>query len=68
MSETLVVGLSHKSAPVELRERCRVESLPEALRELEAHCREALVLSTCNRFEIYVEGAADPAPILDWIS
>jgi glutamyl-tRNA reductase len=27
-----------------------------------------LILTTCNRFEIYVEGAAEPAPILDWIS
>src|SRR5438128_2320048 len=61
----LVVGLSHKTAPVDLRERVdfqgRVES---ALRALAGRgsTHEALVLSTCNRAEVYaacddVEGA-----------
>ena len=52
----LVVGLSHRTAPVDLRERVdfqgRVES---ALRALAGRgsTLEALVLSTCNRAEIY---------------
>jgi glutamyl-tRNA reductase len=68
VSETLVVGLSHKSAPMELRERCRVESVPEALQELQAFGREALILNTCNRFEVYVEGVEEPGPIVGWIA
>lgn len=52
-----VVGLSHKTAPVEVREKL---SIPEAkLEETLAHLRsyphveEVAVLSTCNRLEIY---------------
>src|SRR5262245_2860396 len=54
----LLVGLSHRTAPVELRERLdfHTRGLDAALRALGAHSsvREAVVLSTCNRAEIYV--------------
>jgi glutamyl-tRNA reductase len=51
------VGLSHRSAPVELRERVDfsrdgIERALEAL-DKEGLAREAVVLSTCNRSEIY---------------
>ncbi|MBW4628823.1 MAG: glutamyl-tRNA reductase [Brasilonema octagenarum HA4186-MV1] len=53
-----VVGLSHKTAPVEIREKL---SIPEAQIEKAivhlcsyAHIEEAVILSTCNRLEIYV--------------
>ncbi|MCL6444282.1 MAG: glutamyl-tRNA reductase [Alicyclobacillus sp.] len=53
----LVVGLNHKTAPVELRERVALSdaSLESALGELrEARTVvESVVLSTCNRTEIY---------------
>ena len=53
----LVVGLNHRSAPIELRERLafRREQLPEAFARLrtEVGLREAAILSTCNRVEIY---------------
>jgi glutamyl-tRNA reductase len=53
----VVVGLSHHSAPVELRERFAfVEAkVPDALRELRETgiATEGVVLSTCNRVEIY---------------
>ncbi|MCM2254579.1 MAG: glutamyl-tRNA reductase [Vicinamibacteria bacterium] len=56
----LVVGISYKTAPVALREAAAftAESLPAALARLRAECglREAAVLSTCNRVEIYGEG------------
>ncbi|HET7321278.1 MAG TPA: glutamyl-tRNA reductase [Longimicrobiaceae bacterium] len=53
-----VVGLSHRTAPVELRERLafgRAE-VPAALGELceEQGTREAVLLSTCNRTELYL--------------
>jgi glutamyl-tRNA reductase len=55
----LVVGLSYRTAPVRLLEQATVgpEELPKVLHELlqGGHLSEALVLSTCNRVEIYAE-------------
>ena len=58
MSELLALGISHKTAPVELRERV---ALPEGraasvLRELVSteDIHEAVALSTCNRTELYL--------------
>ena len=53
-----VVGVSHRTAPVEVRERLvfgRAE-LPAALARLreEGHAEEAALLSTCNRTEVYI--------------
>jgi glutamyl-tRNA reductase len=53
----LVVGCNHRSADLALLERLAVptEELPKALRSLLAldHVLEAVVLSTCNRVEVY---------------
>lgn len=53
----VVVGLNHRAAPVELRERLAFPAagVPAALARLQAHAdlREAAILSTCNRVEIY---------------
>ncbi|HJV09158.1 MAG TPA: glutamyl-tRNA reductase, partial [Acidimicrobiales bacterium] len=53
----VVVGLSHRTAPLELLERMamRDERLPKALGDLVARdfLSEAVVLSTCHRVEIY---------------
>jgi glutamyl-tRNA reductase len=58
VSKLLALGISHKTAPVELRERV---ALPEGraasvLRELVSveHIHEAVALSTCNRTELYL--------------
>ncbi len=58
MSEILALGVSHKTAPVEVRERL---ALPEAraqefLKELLGgpEVREAVSISTCNRTELYL--------------
>ena len=54
----VVVGLSHRTAPLELLERMamRDERLPKALGDLMARdfLSEAVVLSTCHRVEVYV--------------
>ncbi|MBM3497487.1 MAG: glutamyl-tRNA reductase [Armatimonadetes bacterium] len=54
----LAAGVSHKSAPVEIRERLALPSQRQvdALQDLVSlpDVAEALVLSTCNRFELYV--------------
>jgi glutamyl-tRNA reductase len=53
----LLVGVSHRTAPVELRERLdfHARGLDSALRAIaDRHAtREAVVLSTCNRAEVY---------------
>jgi len=53
----VVIGLSHHSSPVELRERFAFDEakIPEALKSLRASgaADEAVILSTCNRVEIY---------------
>ncbi|HEV7654291.1 MAG TPA: glutamyl-tRNA reductase [Mycobacteriales bacterium] len=55
----LVVGMSHRTAPVSLLERAAVgaDELPEVLHALlrTDHVSEVLVLSTCNRVEVYAE-------------
>ena len=52
----LTTGVSHKTAPVEVREclAFREDSLPAALADLRARSgvTEAVILSTCNRVEI----------------
>jgi glutamyl-tRNA reductase len=53
----IVVGLSHHSSPVELRERfafaeARVPAVLQLLRD-KGIANEAVILSTCNRVEIY---------------
>lgn len=52
-----VVGISHHSAPLEVRERFVVpdDASGEMLRDLmAAGCEEAVLLSTCNRTELYL--------------
>ncbi len=53
----VVVGLSHKTAPIAVRERLAVgrDQLPRLLEQLVSTdaAREAVVLSTCNRVEIF---------------
>jgi glutamyl-tRNA reductase len=55
----LVVGLSHRSAPVDLLERVALpaEGVTKLLADVLAsdHATEAFVLSTCNRVEVYAE-------------
>jgi glutamyl-tRNA reductase len=61
--DLLLIGVSHKTAPVAVRERLAVEpdATAAALVELTAlsAVREAVMISTCNRVELYV--AADDA-------
>ena len=67
MDDILLIGVNHKIAPVAVRERLAFgpERIPAALRELvalvatkhlgdEARRAEAVILSTCNRAEVYL--------------
>lgn len=68
--EISVLGVNHRVAPVEIRETVAFElaQVPDALRQLLARtpAEEALIISTCNRTEIYVvaDTAHDMASLL----
>jgi glutamyl-tRNA reductase len=53
-----VIGLSHKTAPVDIREKLSVPDtqMETAIQTLcnYPHIKEATILSTCNRLEIYI--------------
>ena len=62
MSPPLVcVGLSHHTAPVNVRERLALpdERQTELLQAMAQAPAEALLISTCNRVELYVLGPGD---------
>ena len=58
MSQLFLLGINHDTAPVDLRERLNFSEgdLSETLVALSTRpgCGEAVVLSTCNRVELYV--------------
>ncbi|MCA9892793.1 MAG: glutamyl-tRNA reductase [Anaerolineae bacterium] len=51
----LLVGLNHRTASVDLREKMALTSygVGVVLEELRGHVQEGMILSTCNRLEIY---------------
>ena len=67
----LLTGVSHKTAPVDVRESMAFSEtlLSAALRDLKSHegVLEAMVLSTCNRVEITItsEDSTDPQAVVD---
>lgn len=58
-----LVGISYKTAPVEIRERLAIPeaTLPAALDALKQYdgIREGLILSTCNRVEVFAHGGPE---------
>ena len=66
--EILVVGLSHKTAPIELRERLSVseQDLPKPLELLgdSPEIAERMLIATCNRVEVYASVPAYHAGFL----
>ena len=67
----ILVGLNHRTAPVELRERLSTPAADAslALRELPG-VEGAAIISTCNRVEV-VASATDEdviVPLVDWLS
>lgn len=69
----IALGINHKTASVAVRERVAFspEQLAEALRQLcrMVGSREAAILSTCNRSELYLEMEdVQPQAVLDWLA
>jgi len=66
-----VLGINHKTAPVALREKVAFgeDRLLAALRTLrqEAGVAEVVILSTCNRTEVYWAGPASGAELSLWL-
>jgi len=60
----LLIGLSHHSAPLSVRERFAFadEAIPGALQSLRGSgaVQEGVILSTCNRVEVYAFSALEP--------
>src|SRR5437868_4708367 len=64
------LGLNHQTAPLAVRERVvfHVERLREGVAELtRGLAREAAILSTCNRTELYVAGD-EPEAAAQWLA
>ena len=72
----VVLGLNHKTAPVEIREKLAFDhtETTRALLELKKKYGQAefVLLSTCNRVELYCAGkhcqGADPAKLAEFLS
>src|SRR5437016_9907055 len=64
------LGLNHTTAPLDVREQVafQIETLGAALRDLikRPKIKEAAILSTCNRTEVYFNGAA-AEPVVQWL-
>lgn len=68
----LAVGINHNSSSLALRERVSFapQWMGEALRSLSAALGDvdAVILSTCNRTELYVGSDVDPHAVLEWLA
>ncbi|HQR03757.1 MAG: glutamyl-tRNA reductase [Proteobacteria bacterium] len=69
--QVFALGLNHHTAPLALRERLVFDlvRLPHALNELlrERPVREAAILSTCNRTEVYC-ATESPVDAVQWLA
>lgn len=61
--EFLVVGLNHHTAPLDVREKLAVgkAQLSDALNAMGTYVDQGVILSTCNRSEVYTLGSDGPA-------
>ena len=69
--QLFTLGLNHQTAPLAIRERVafHAERLQSALSELMRRepVKEAAILSTCNRTELYC-ASAEPQAALEWLA
>jgi glutamyl-tRNA reductase len=74
----LALGINHKTAPVKIREQLSFapDTIPDALKDLTAQeaVDEAVILSTCNRTELYcqlncddVDAEAATLALIEWL-
>jgi glutamyl-tRNA reductase len=69
--QLFAVGVNHTTAPLEVREKVSfpADGMEDVLRDLVDHhaAREAAIVSTCNRTEIYCN-AEDPRATVAWLA
>jgi glutamyl-tRNA reductase len=69
MMEVIVIGLNHKTAPIEIRERLAFpeDGIEKALSQAKSlpSLKEGMILSTCNRVEIYAAAREPEKAILE---
>jgi len=65
-----LVGINYSKTPVAIREKLTISNpqLQDALHLLGNHVSQGIILSTCNRVEIYTVTAKDPSPELKLIT
>ena len=67
-----VLGVNHKTAPINIREKLVFDkdSIPRALTDIRKiqGVNEVVLISTCNRTEIYTESTSDNAEIIKWLN
>ena len=67
-----ILGINHKSAPLDIREKLVFDkdAIPHALNDLKKidGINEVVLLSTCNRTEIYTESNTDNSKIIEWLN
>jgi glutamyl-tRNA reductase len=68
--ELFAFGVNHTTASVDIREKLSFPEaqIPEALQALkrDAHVQEAVILSTCNRTELYCSVRDNNKYVIDW--
>ncbi|MFN0041357.1 MAG: glutamyl-tRNA reductase, partial [Burkholderiales bacterium] len=69
--QLIAFGVNHHTAPLEVREQVtfHAANLEQALRDLVAQesVREAAIISTCNRTEVYCN-TPEPGRAIDWLA
>lgn len=69
--ELVAYGINHNTAPVDIRENIafNADTLPQALSALKQRpgVQEAVIVSTCNRTEIYCHLDGDKTDVIDWL-
>ena len=67
-----ILGLNHKTAPINIREKVvfNREEVPLTLKRLKniEGVNEVVLLSTCNRTEIYTENDSDNEKVISWFN
>ena len=68
-----ILGINHTTAPVDIRERVVIPEsrVPDALNDLKSQegVHAGIIVSTCNRTEIYCETEFDhPEPLTQWLA
>lgn len=64
-----MVGVSHRNAPLSVRERFAIsgEALPDVRHEVAERFGSGAIVATCNRLELYVPGEHEPGELAGFL-